>query len=247
MRSVDEFVERLNRSRETFLGVLGHDLRDPLSTIITGARFLIEERTDEAATREMAHRILATGKRMHQLIADLLDFTQTRLGRPMPIERRKTDLAGVVRNVADEFVTAHPDRPLRMDIAGDLTGQWDAKRMSQAVSNLVGNAIHHGTAESPIDVSAKADDNEVTIVVHNEGVIPVENKAHLFEPMSPTNADKGGARRSKHLGLGLYIAKAIVSGHGGRIDVDSTPERGTTFTIHVPRQPEGEAAVESKV
>jgi signal transduction histidine kinase len=119
--------------------------------------------------------------------------------------------------------------------------------MSQAVSNLVGNAIHHGVAGSPVDVSVKADDKEVAILVHNEGAIPIENKAHLFEPMSPANADKAGARRSKHLGLGLYIAQAIVSGHGGRIDVDSTPERGTTFTIHVPRQPEGEAAVEAQV
>ena len=190
-RSVDEFMERLNRSRETFLGVLGHDLRDPLSTMITGARLLHEPDIDEPTRRDVAGRIAATGERMQQLVADLLDFTQARLGR-MPIERREADLARVVRAVADEFASSHPDRPIRLDVSGDVSGRWDAQRVSQAVGNLLGNALHHGAAASPIDVSAKADEAEATIVVHNEGpAIPAEKQPHLFEPLSASQIEQG--------------------------------------------------------
>ena len=155
--SVAEFMERLNRSRETFLGILGHDLRDPLSTIITGAKLLHQEDLDQARTRDVAGRISATGERMQQLVADLLDFTQTRLGGRMSIQRRRGDLGSVVRAVADEFTTSHPNHAIRVDVAGDISGQWDTKRIGQAVGNLLGNALHHGRAASPIEVSAKAE------------------------------------------------------------------------------------------
>ena len=243
--SVDEFMERLNRSRETFLGVLGHDLRDPLSTMITGAKLLREDNIDERTRCDIAGRIASTGERMQQLVADLLDFTQARLGGRMPIERRDADLARVVRAVADEFASSHPDRPIRLDVTGDVNGCWDAKRVSQAVGNLLGNALHHGAAASPIDVSARADEVEATIVVHNEGpAIPADKQSHLFEPISPAKPNTNDTRHAKHLGLGLYITKAIVTGHGGRIDVDSSPMRGTTFTVHLPRHSDGDTPVD---
>ena len=234
-QSVAEFMGRLDQSRETFLGILGHDLRDPLATIIAGSKLLLEEELDRANTRDVVSRIAATGERMHVLVVDLLDFTRTQLGGRMPIARRDADLGETIRHVVGEFTTSNQDRIINLNVAGDLRGQWDDVRLSQAVANLLANAFRHGAKTSPIDVSVAADD-EVSIAVHNEGpAIPESRRAHLFEPMAGNRGEGPAGRRPGHLGLGLYITKAIVAGHGGRIDVDSSAEGGTTFTIHLPR------------
>lgn len=236
MESVSKFMERLDRSRETFLGILGHDLRDPLSTIISGARLMQEERFDTTKMGDIAGRIVTTADRMHQLVVDLLDYARTRLGEHIPIERHESDLGKIVQNVSDEFKTAHSDRDVRIQISGDLRGRWDEKRMNQAISNLLGNALHHGAADRPIAISAWADDAEVAIAVHNEGPpIPEERRAQMFEPLSGSGGRGARDRDPSRLGLGLYIAKAVVNGHGGRIDVESSEERGTIFTIRLPR------------
>lgn len=234
-RSISEFMDRLNRSRETFLGILGHDLRNPLSTIMAAAGLMRENGFECAKVPEVAERIVDTGQRMNQLVVDLLDFTRTRLGGQMAIKPHETDLGEVIRDITDEFTTSHPERHVDVHISDNLHGYWDDKRMSQAIGNLLANAVAHGAKNRPIEVSASADDSEVAIVVHNEGPpIPEEEREHLFEPLSIANHhDK--AEKPKHIGLGLYIAKAIVGGHGGRIDVESDDEHGTTFTLHLPR------------
>ncbi len=232
--SVAEFMGRLDRSRGTFLGILGHDLRDPLSTVILGGQLLLEGGIDDATAREVVTRIVATGERMHHLVTDLLEAVRTQLGGHIPLQRREADLGDTVRNIVGEFTTAHPDRDVHVSISGDSRGQWDDKRIGQAVANLTANAFRYGADGTPIGISVAADD-EVTIAVHNDGpAIPEERRASLFDPFVSVNAGDAGAEDSQRLGLGLYIAKAIVDGHGGRIAVDSTPERGTTFTIHLP-------------
>ena len=239
--SISEFMDRLNRSRENFLGILGHDLRDPLSTIATAAKLMLEEGFDQSTMPDLAGRIVRTAERMHQLIVDLLDFTRTRVAGSMPIQRRETDLTRTVQNVADEFASSHPDRPVHIHVSGDMSGRWDETRMSQAIGNLLANAVHHGAQDKPIEVSASADEREVAITVHNEGPpIPKERRSRLFEPWNPTEPRGDQGRGTSHIGLGLYIANAIVSGHEGRIDVDSSSERGTTFTIHLPRDDSGQ-------
>jgi signal transduction histidine kinase len=236
-KSVAEFMDRLDKSRGIFLGILGHDLRDPLATIITGSKLLLEGGLDESMSRDVTQRIVNTGERMHHLVGDLLDATRTRRDGQMPITRREADLGDAVRHVADEFATSHPDRAVTLSVAGDPRGQWDDRRVSQAVANLVTNALRFGRADKPIDIAIAADD-EVTIAVHNEGpAVPEERRVSLFEPLSGADVRDGDGRDAQHLGLGLYIARAIVRAHGGRIEVDSSSERGTTFTIHLPRGP----------
>jgi len=235
-KSLVEFMGRLDKSRATFLGILGHDLRDPLATIIAGGKLLLEEKLDDSMRRDVSERIVATGERMHHLVGDLLDAAQARRDGQMPITRREADLGQAVRHVADEFATSHPDRRVTLSVSGDPRGLWDERRVSQAVANLVTNALRFGRADKPIDIAISADD-EVTIAVHNEGpAIPKERRAALFEPLSGADARERDGRDSEHLGLGLYIAKAIARGHGGRIEVDSAADRGTTFTIHLPRE-----------
>jgi signal transduction histidine kinase len=236
MHSVTEFMDRLNQSRETFLGILSHDLRNPLATMIMAARLMLEEDFDKTKLRDMAERIVSTGQRMDQLVSDLLDFTRTRVTGKMPIVRQECDLGKTVRNVADEFSMSHPNRTVNVRTAGGVRGEWDEKRMSQAVGNLLGNALHHGAPDAPITVSAEGDEKEVAIAVHNEGeAISDETRDRLFEPLTGVGPHGTKGRDPSHLGLGLYIAKAIVSGHGGHIDVDSSADGGTTFKIHLPR------------
>lgn len=236
VHAVSTFMDQLNRSRTTFLSILGHDLRDPLSTVISAAKLMLEEGFDPQKMPDVASRIVRTGERMHQLVIDLLDFTRSRAGG-MPIQRHESDLGHTVRTAADEFSTSHPDRPLNIEVSGDLHGSWDDKRMSQAIGNLLANAVHHGAEDKPIDISTWADEREVAIAVHNEGPpIPKERRSRLFDPLNVARDRETTGRGSNHLGLGLYIAKAIVSGHRGQIDVDSSLERGTTFTIHLPRE-----------
>ena len=237
MHSVSKFMDQLTTSRVTFLSILGHDLRDPLSTVISAARLMLEEGFDPAKMPDVASRIVRTGERMHHLVVDLLDFTRSRVSGKMPIQRHKSDLGHTIRTAADEFSTSHPDRALNIDVSGDLHGSWDDRRMSQAIGNLLANAVHHGAQDKPIDISTWADDAEVAIAVHNEGPpISEERRGHLFDPLTVVREREVTGRNSGHVGLGLYIAKAIVSGHRGQIDVDSSSERGTTFTIHLPRE-----------
>ena len=237
MHAVSKFMDQLTTSRVTFLSILGHDLRDPLSTVISAARLMLEEGFDPAKMPDVAKRIVRTGERMHHLVVDLLDFTRSRVSGKMPIQRHESDLGHTIRTAADEFSTSHPERALNIDVSGDLHGSWDDRRMSQAIGNLLANAVHHGAQDKPIDISTWADESEVAIAVHNEGPpIPKERRGQLFDPLNVVRERETTGRNSGHLGLGLYIAKAIVSGHRGQIDVDSSSERGTTFTIHLPRE-----------
>src|SRR5262249_11493127 len=137
--SVSEFVGRVNRSRELLLGILGHDLRDPLSAIIMSADLLLELPPDASLSRDLSRRIRGIGQRLQRMVADLLDFTRGRFGGGIPVERQATDLRDVVRLVADEVSTANPDRPVHVEVTGDLRGAWDPTRIGQALSNLLGN------------------------------------------------------------------------------------------------------------
>ena len=235
--SVSQYIRELNYAKETFLGILGHDLKTPLSAIIMSAQLLLESDELKEGPRTIAARIERSGKRMNEMVSDLLDFTRSRLGQGIPIERADADLEKVVRDSVDEVKASHPDRKVQVEISGSLRGAWDATRISQALSNLISNAIHHGDANGPIAVIARGDEKEVAIAVHNEGpTIPREKMAEIFDPLTGASPTGPRIHDSGHLGLGLHIAKAIATAHEGRIDVESSDEAGTTFTIHLPRQ-----------
>jgi signal transduction histidine kinase len=235
--SVSQYVERVERSREMFLGILGHDLRNPISAIVMSGKMMLEMPREQPERRELTERIVSIGERMHHMVGDLLDFTRSRLGGQIPIERHASDLGKTVREAADEFTTAHPGVSVRVEITGDLRGRWDDQRIRQALGNLLDNARQHGAKDAPIDLSARGEPNEATIAVHNEGPpIPQERHAQIFEPLTGAHGRKDVVRHDpNHLGLGLYIAREIVRAHEGRIEVASSAESGTTFTLYLPR------------
>ncbi|HEU4726641.1 MAG TPA: ATP-binding protein [Kofleriaceae bacterium] len=221
---------RVEQAREQFIGILGHDLRNPLAAILMAVELLGE--MPEPSPAPIA-QIARSAHRIEAMIRDLLDFARGRLAGGIPIAPKPCDLQTVCSGVVEEMQQAHPARAIRLDASGDLRGEWDLDRVEQVVSNLVANAVSHGTGA--VRVTACDGGDEVVMTVHNDGrPIPAAVLPILFEPFTRSAAETGGAPR-KGLGLGLYIASEIVHAHGATISVTSTASQGTTFTIRWPR------------
>ncbi|HEY0015415.1 MAG TPA: ATP-binding protein [Longimicrobium sp.] len=235
--SVSRYTEELDNSKEMFLAILGHDLRTPLGVVFTSARFMLD--TGELAEPHLTltQRIAGSATRMVHMVGDLLDFTRSRLGGGIPIVRQDMSMGKVVHDMVDELMALHPERTIRIDARGDERGEWDAARIAQALTNLVSNALEHGDEGAEVTVTVGGGDEEITIAVHNRGpAIPGERLNGIFNPMKPREPGSPTATGpTGNLGLGLYIADRIVHAHQGSIAVDSSQERGTTFTVRLPR------------
>lgn len=225
-------LEDAVRFSDLFTGMLGHDLRNPLGAILVAAD-LAMARAESDRVKKPISRILNSGRRMARMIDQLLDFTRMRLGAGIPLRPSPVDLAALVRQVVDELEGANPEIAIRLEHAGDTRGTWDPDRLAQVFSNLVANAIHHGTPERGIRVGIDgAAAESLRIEVQNGGAIPPSLVDHVFEPMTRSERRRDG---SQGLGLGLHITREIVRAHGGTIAVCSSEEDGTTFTITLPR------------
>jgi signal transduction histidine kinase len=233
--SMTRYADRMELLRDQFIGILGHDLRSPLGAITTGAALLAIPEDNPQRRSRVTARILTSAQRMERMIGDLLDLTQARLGGAIPLTRVSTDLQRVCEEVMLESQEANPTVVLRFEHSGNLIGHWDADRLSQVVSNLVGNAIQHGDG-TVVTLSTAAHDEVVTLRVHNGGPpIAPETMPFIFEPLArgATDAENGG----HSIGLGLFIARAIVTSHGGTIEASSSVDLGTTFEVALPRNP----------
>lgn len=232
--SISHYEKMTDLYRDQFLGILGHDLRGPLSAIASGADLLVMSAEGGQRAAAIAPGILRSAQRMARMIDDILDFTRDRLGGAIPLKRVRTDLEQVCHEVIREVETAHPTAAVRLESTGDLSGEWDRDRLIQVVSNLVGNAIQHGDGKS-VRLVAQGHSEEVVLAIHNSGMpIPADATRSIFEPLVRRPPEAGDD--AQRLGLGLFIARAIVKGHGGQIDVTSSENEGTTFTVRLPRK-----------
>jgi signal transduction histidine kinase len=236
--SITRYSQDVGQSKERFLAILGHDLGNPLGAVITSATFMLENAAQCGDLPQpylaLTEGVARSARRMQHMVTDLLEFARVSFGQTIPVERVPVDIEQVVRDVAAEVRAASPGREIRTRFAGDLSGEWDRERLLQALSNLVGNAVQHGSAAAPVSITARGEPDTVEIAVHNEGPpIGSEQLARLFEGMNGVTPREGRDRR--HLGLGLYIVDKIVAAHGGAIDVQSSDEQGTTFTVRLPR------------
>jgi signal transduction histidine kinase len=237
--SVVRYTQNVDSSKEMFLAILGHDLRSPLDAVMMSAEFMLETKELEEPHLTLVKRISSSSSRMQKMIGDLLDFTRSRLGGGIPIVRADMSMEKVVHDVVAEVCAANPGRTIKIEARGGDRGQWDCARISQALTNIIGNAVEHGSAGTAVRVNLSDNGAEVTITVHNSGpVISNEQLNGIFGAMKSREAIANGAASYGNLGLGLYIAERIVHAHGGSIDVVSTEELGTTFTVHLPRSPQ---------
>jgi signal transduction histidine kinase len=223
-----EQLRQAERIRELFLGIVSHDLRNPLTAIRMSAQLAQLYARDENQRRPL-HQILSSVDRIGRMIEQLLDMTRIRNAHGVALDPTAADLATIVRSVVAEF----PDQAQRcsLDIDGDTSGSWDIDRLSQVISNLIGNAIQHGSSAAPISIRVDGTrDHALDLSVHNAGpAIPGELRDALFEPFHRSSQERTG------LGLGLFVCRYFVEAHGGTITVDSSDGEGTCFRVWLPR------------
>ncbi|MCK8497843.1 sensor histidine kinase [Myxococcus fulvus] len=229
-RSAEEF-------REQFIGMLGHDLRNPLNALSMSAQQLKRKGNLDERQSALTERILTSAERMDRMIRQLLDFARSRLGGGVPVVASDCDVFDVARRTLEEMRASHPGRLLVLEVVGDGRGSWDLDRLEQAFSNLLANALKYSPGDSPVRMWGEADGQGVVLRVHNGGPpIPPDELPHVFA------AWRRGSRAVQHeskaasgLGLGLYITRQILLAHGGEVTVESSSGNGTTFTVRLPR------------
>jgi PAS domain S-box-containing protein len=235
--------EQLTIAREfqkRTLAIVGHDIRNPLGTIQLTATYLQRVAEPNAIVEAQVQKIARAVGRIQHIVSDLLDLSHVQDGAGVPIVPKTTDLSAICRQVVDELDTMAHGRRITLDCAGDSIGVWDEHRVLQALSNLATNAVQHSAPGSPVRLRLTGDEERVTVEVHNEGTIPEEIEPRLFKPFHPGRDYK----RGDGVGLGLFIARAIASAHGGTIEFASA-DRTTTFRLVLPRHSPLAAATEN--
>jgi len=227
-------LDEAAKFRERLIGIVSHDLRNPISAISMAVDLLLGGAVLGEQEVKTVLRIQRSATRATHLIGDLLDFTQARLGGGIRIERRPADVHAIVRQVVEELELAHPERRIEVRQHGDGHGVWDPERLAQVVGNLASNALQYGLPSAPVRFETRQGENGwVALTVHNLGTpIPAERLLQVFEPMQ-RGAESNRSGRS--VGLGLYIVKHIVEAHHGAVSVQSSDGDGTTFTVSLPR------------
>lgn len=210
--------------RDLRLGEVAHDLLGPLAAISLGVHIV---RQGGKRAPEMLSRIDALIGAVERIVADLLDFSRSRLGAP---EQATVALADVCRSVIADASIVHPDRDIVLDVHDDPIGEWDGERLRQVVRNLIGNALEHGEPDTPVEVSLIDSGGRAVLSVANRGPpVPDELRAHLFEPFRRRSS------KGRGVGLGLYIVKRIVEAHGGSVEMSSDEAR-TVFQVTLPKE-----------
>ena len=224
---------RMLELQERILGIVSHDLRNPLSAIQTGAVLLSRAELAPPQRARIAERIQSSSKRMERIIRDLLDYTRARAGHGIPLSIRPADVGEVCARVVDEVALSRRDGVVDLRCERDLSGEWDPDRLEQAMGNLVSNALQYASPGTPVRVRAVGENDHVRVEVENEGPpIPPHVVRSMFDPFQRGVRD---ASEPGSLGLGLYIVRSIVEAHGGSVGAESGPSRPVTFTLRLPR------------
>lgn len=236
--STAAYAERVTRSRDIFLAILGHDLRAPLQAIGMSSEVLIRKAGLGDADLAYVQRIKSSGRLMATMVTDLLEFVRSRLGVTLPVVRKPMEMTLACREAIEAASAGQPNCNPVFITRGDTQGEWDRARIDQLLQNLIGNALQHGAAKHEISVTLEGSDSHVSLSVHNDGE-PIAQEAigSIFDPLVRSlNEELGTHNPSTSLGLGLFIVKEVVNAHGGSITVTSNVGDGTTFIVVLPKK-----------
>jgi signal transduction histidine kinase len=230
VESVASFTEEVDRQRNLMLGMLGHDMRNPLNAMLMAAELMARDGGGDEKLQRTVERMRKSGLRMRMLLDDLVDLSSAQLGVGLRLRRRQADLGVAFLDEVDLLRAAFPGAVIELHRSGDTTGNWDAGRLQQVLGNLVTNALKYGTC-APVQVALEGQPDDVTFIVSNQGrAIDQELLLRMFEPLK-----RGDRTDVQGLGLGLFIVHQVVDAHGGDVKVTST-EAATQFTVTLPRR-----------
>jgi signal transduction histidine kinase len=218
-----------------FLGVLNHELRTSVASIMMSAQVLTHRSAPGSPEGKAAQRILRSCEQLRQSLDALSDFTKVRLGAQLEIDRVRDDMGVLCRQALDAYARVDPERKVRLTSDGDLSGDWDTKRIREAIGGLLGNAARFASRGSVVTIAAEGHSaDEVTDTVHGDGTpIDVETLQTIFDPVARVESENA---TYAGLGLGLFIVRKVVDAHGGQVTVNAAPGRGTTFKVVLPRR-----------
>ena len=235
--SSGSYADKAAESRDTFLAILGHDLRSPLGSLLNCLHLLAHDSVAARSRNKIVEIGVRSGEAMDEMVGQLIDFSRRSLGRGLDVYPRPGNIGGLCEGALEEIRIGHPDVKLDYEATGDLALSFDPPRMRQVMINLLANALQHGDVEQGVSVRARGQDRGVTLTVLNQGP-PIESDSvmSIFDPLvRKPSVSEHTSKPSTSLGLGLFIAREIVNAHGGRIEVTSNPEEGTAFSVHLPR------------
>lgn len=221
---------------QQLVGIVGHDLRSPLATVRLAAQVVERDGPLNAPQQQALERLDRSSRRMEQIVRDLLDFTQIRLGGGLRTTPARCDLHTLVADEVAEMRLTHPNRKINLEQEGDASGVWDPVRIEQLATNLINNALQHGQADRPVVVRTRGDGWSCILEVKNEGdPIPQQLVPRLFQPFVSRIEASADRSRRRSVGLGLFIVKCIVDAHQGTVRIESRPGAGTTVTVTLPK------------
>lgn len=227
------FSERNAQVRDTFLAILGHELRSPLATVTMAGDYLTRPGVGSETTQHTGTRVKRSAAAMVRMIGDLLEYARTQLGGKLPIAPQLADMQEICLAALADAQAAHPDCNFESEFSGELCDDFDSLRAQQAVANLLHNAAQYRARTSAVTLAARGETDRIVVQVINFGpVIPAASRQEIFKPLVQLPGQDGPATS---LGLGLFIAREITLAHGGNIDVESDLNSGTVFTLSFPR------------
>lgn len=239
--SVLTYSDQGERTRDTFLAILGHDLRSPLATVSMAGDLLIRHGEQTVDVESIGLRIRRSVATMTTMVNDLLEYARTQLGGMIPISPEIGDMVRTCNEAVEDARAANPECGFESAAEGDLTCNFDAPRLQQVLSNLLNNAAQYSKRGHPVTLVARGGPDSVVLRVKNLGEpIPGASLQAIFNPLVQLRADDDArGRPATSIGLGLFIAREITVAHGGTISVESDETTGTVFTVSIPKSLSG--------
>lgn len=235
--SAIRYSQQSDRTRNTFLAILSHDLRSPLTTMTMAGALLSRPSADPSSSVQIGARVARSAATMTTMVNDLLEFARTQLGGRMPVTPSLGDIGEICKRAVEDASAAHPKCKFQLSTTGEMIGDFDAPRLAQLFSNLLNNAAQYRSDDQPVTITACGDADTAVVQVTNFGrQIPAASLQAIFDPLVQlAMSDEHKAPNATSIGLGLFIAREIASAHGGTIGAESSLERGTVFTVRLPR------------